>query len=585
MDRVTLEVIRGILHSAAGEIGRVLAGMAHSPGIRHSRDFSAAIYTVDGRMASLAGGPPLYPGVLPAPVNTVLKALEDDPPGPGDCIITNDPFITGSPPQYICAISPVTHGGRALALAVSTARHGDMGGSGPGEKSLSGDIFREGFRIPPIKIMKKGRLNAALASLLASNTRSRTFPEDLQAQIAAGRAADRILGDMAARRGLDQIRRMIPEMLLDSEEKMRSSLRRLPPGDYYFEEFLRECCPGDALPRIAGTVKCLGDSLEVDFAGTSPQSTRALNITPAAAQACVYFAVTAAVNPSAPFDDGVARAIKISAPGGTLVSAEFPAPVGAGSAGTAHLLTRAVLARLQEIVPGRAREAGQAPPAIVYLGGYNTVPGYFSLASALPGGRGASAPGDGADAPRFPLSGEQEMPAEVIERNSPLMVNSCRIIPGSCGAGKFRGSPGIQRILSVLEDGPQASLDAGGTGAASPGADGGQPGRPARVSVRIPGSEGRSQSHLPSGNFYGALKKGSLVVLESAGGGGWGSPLERDPEAVRVDVREGFVSLEEAGEIYGVVLVGTDLAVDPGATSKKRKSLAKPRPEDENKKT
>lgn len=569
MDPAYLEVFSGAFRSLAGKMAEVLSDTALSPSVRHCRDCSTALYSPEGRLVALAGGLPLHPGTLPAAMEEVLKVYPVDTLSQGDCIITNDPYLTGSPLHYLLAVSPVFCGGRLQALAASVARHEDMVGFSPG--GMSGDIFQEGIRIPPVRIIRKGNLNAALASILSSNVRDRDkFLGDLRAQVAASRSAEKTLADLTAKYGPERIRRYMAEIINHSEGRMRSALKKLPPGERRLEDFVEwEGLPGGLL-KICLTISTAEESLTVDFTGTDPQAKGPVNITTGSAHACVYQAALSAIDPEGAVNEGVFRPIKVLAPAGSLVGAGFPAPVAYGNLLTARRVTEAVYCCLKGIEPG-SRPLGPGKGIIISLGGLDPGSGsYYSWTETIGGGGEAGYPGDGPDGCHA-IPGLATMPVEAFEQSFPLMVNSCGLIEGSGGPGKFRGGMGVNKTLTILGGDAVFSVCSWGRDQSPRNPRGGRQGRDQHVSLKHPGGIVENVCCLSPGKYTGALGEGASITLETPGGAGFGSPRERDPEAVRLDVLDGIISKDQAVEVYGVVLTGEDLEVDREATALKRK--------------
>lgn len=577
MDTVNLEVFSGAFRSLAGRMAEVMSDTALTPAIRHCRDCSAALYSPEGKLVALADGLPLHPGILPAAVEEVLKVYPVHTLGKGDAIITNDPYLTGSPLHYVLAVSPVFYGSRLQALAASLARHEDVGGLAPGGMStLSGEIFQEGIRIPPVRIMRKENLNTALVSLLSSNVRARDkFLGDLRAQVAAAKSAGKTLADLTAKYGPERIRRYMTEVINCSEGRMKSALKVLPAGERRIEDFIEwDGLPG-VLLKISLSISTAGDSLTVDFTGTGPQSKGPVNNTAASTKACVYQAAMSAIDPGGPVNEGMFRPIKVIAPGGSLVGAEFPAPVSYGNLFTARRVTEIVYCCLRGIEPGTGPWPVSGKAISISLGGYDPGPdSYYSWTEICGSGGNADYLGDGPDGCHA-MPGAVTMPAEAVEQSFPLMVNSCGLIEGSGGPGRFRGGMGIRKTLTVFGGDAVVSACAGGRGGNPRNPRGGSQGRDQQASVRHPGGLVEDLWRLSTGKYTGAMEEGASITLETPGGAGFGSPRERDAEAVRLDVLDGIISEDQAVEVYGVILTGEDLRVDLEATTRRRKFLSK----------
>lgn len=581
MDQLTLEIISGALQSVAAEACGVLSRTAMSPNIRYCRDCSVALYTPEGKLATI-GGPPVNPGILPAAVNEVLKVFPAQSLSPGDCIITNDPYITGSPLPQVCAVSPAFYGGRPLALVASIARYGDLGGSVPGSLSTASDeIFQEGIRIPPVRIMKKGEFNNHLVSLLTANIRTgNEFMANLRAQSYASKSAEKRLAEICGRYGLEKLKRFITEMINHSETRMRSALNEIPPGESNWEDFPELDDQKSDGVEIRVSVKCEVDSLTVDFTGTQQQVNGPFNLTRGFTMACVYSASVSAIDPGIPINDGTLRPFTVITPEGSLVNAIYPAAVAYG-----HTVARRVIASvsgcLAQLTQGIAPAAGSGGMISIAIGNTESEGGSnHSLFEACGGGFGAKPTGDGPDGVHMNMTPKEEVcplslftPVEVIEQSYPLMVNSFRLIEGSGGPGKFRGGLGLKRSITLLGNKPVISICADDVKTDPPGLSGGLPGSKASVTISRPKGHEESSINILSGKYTGTVEKGSVITLKTAGGGGFGAPLDRNPELVRKDVLEGFITIDQARHLYGVILSGHDMQIDEAATSASRKLL------------
>lgn len=564
-DPITLEVLRNALQSAAEEMGATLTRTALSPNIKDRRDCSTAIYTRDGLLVAQAEHIPLHLGLMPTVVKAVLREYPLGLLGEGDAVIINDPYISGSHLPDICIISPVYHEGEPLALVANLAHHVDVGGSVPGSMSTtSREIFQEGIRIPPVKIRSGGLLNQELLKVLSTNVRTaREFYGDIHAQIAANNAGEKRLKELAGKYGAGMLMEYMEEIINYSERRMRCALAGLPQGTFTFEDYLE----GDGLScdliKIKATVKTGGDSILVDFTGTAPQAGGPVNATRGVTLACVYFAVKAVTDPELPSSEGMARPIEVVTPEGTLVNPRYPAPVVHANINTAQRITDVILGALAQAVPVRVTAAGTGSMSNFTIGGIHPETGvYYSYVETYGGGQGAKIDQDGMDGVHVNMTNTRNTPVEVIEISYPLLVERYGLVPGSGGAGSCRGGLGIVREVTVLGDGATFSISTERNMLSPWGLAGGGEGRRSRCYLKTGGTV-----EPLLGKTTRAIPPFCTVALETAGGGGFGDPLERDPALVREDVLDGLVSPEEARDKYGVIFeTGEDLAVDYAAT-------------------
>lgn len=553
-DPITLEVLRNALQSVAEEMGVILTRTALSPNIKDRRDCSTAIYTAGGELVAQAEHIPLHLGLMPAVVEAVLKEIPLREMRPGDAVIINDPYISGSHLPDICIIKPVFSGSVPIALVASLAHHVDVGGCAPGSMSTaSRDIFQEGIRIPPLKIMRKGKINRDILNLLANNVRTpEEFHGDIQAQLTAGHTGEKRVQELARKYGTDSLCRYMEDIIAYTERRMRSALAALPRGKYSFEDYLE----GDGISadkiKIAVTVTLEGEEMTVDFTGTSPQARGPVNATRGVTQACVYYAAKAVADPELPGNHGIARPIRVITPRGTLVNPVFPAPVAHANINTAQRITDVILGALARAVPQRVAAAGTGSMNNFTIGGPGRDGKLFSYVETYGGGQGGMYDRDGMDGVHVHMTNTRNTPVEVIELTYPLRVESYSLRPDSGGAGKFRGGCGLERQIRILCREATVSVSAERSVFSPWGLEGGKEGAPARCTILEPG-DSEPKEYKPA-KFTAQVPEGTLITLQTAGGGGYGNPRERDPKLVMRDVRNGLVSPRKAKEEYGVEL-------------------------------
>ncbi|MBF7083866.1 hydantoinase B/oxoprolinase family protein [Desulfallas sp. Bu1-1] len=566
-DPITLEVLRNALQSAAEEMGATLTRTALSPNIKDRRDCSTAIYTIEGSLVAQAEHIPLHLGLMPTVVKEVLKFFPVESLAPGDAVIINDPYISGSHLPDVCVISPVFAGNAPLAVVANLAHHVDMGGAVPGSMSTTAtEIFQEGLRIPPVKICRGGRVNQDLLKVLAHNVRTAgEFYGDIQAQLSANQVGVKRLQELAMRVGVETLQYYMGEIINYAERRIRAAIKELPAGVYAYTDYLE----GDGITRdpvkITAAVHTGEELVKVDFTGTSPQVKGPVNATRGVTLACVYYALKAVADPDLPASEGIARVLEVITPPGSLVNPRFPAPVAHANINTAQRITDVVLGALAQAVPHRVTAAGTGSMSNFTIGGKDgRRQRYYSYVETYGGGQGAKYNQDGMDGVHVNMTNTLNTPVEVIEMNYPLLVERYGLIPDSGGPGEFRGGTGLVREITVLEDATVAVSTE--RNVQSPwGLRGGRPGRTSRCLIRLPGD---NACEMP-GKFTREVPRGTTITLETAGGGGYGNPFDRSPEAVRQDVISGLVSKTAAFEDYGVML-DEALQVDQKATANKR---------------
>ena len=575
IDPITLEVIGEGLIAIVREMRATVIRASYSPVIWDMDDFSCALFDPTGQMIAQSDDHPGH--VLPMPWS-VRCALEDFPGDlrPGDVILLNDSYRGGTHLNDVTMLSPLFDGDELIVFPAVRAHWSDVGGSAPGSYSgLNTNIYQEGVRIPPIKIVEEGRLNRAAMALLLNNMR---LPDDrlgdFNASLGACKVAEgrirRLLGKYGRKTVLDAI-----ALNLDrAERRLRAKIAALPDGEYVYEDYLEYFEDGaldPVLMRLTLTIK--GDELIADFAGSSPQVPGVVNSTLATTGAGVLVAVKAVLDPDGPINHGTFRPITLRAPEASIVDVKLDAPAGAHG----EVRKRAVsvmLGALAQVVPDLVSGdlCGTSFP--------NAIGGHdarrlrdFVYYEAPSGGNGAWRGGDGPSAWGNIDFGNVRtiQSAETLESGMPLLVEESALRPDSGGEGTMRGGLGFRRAIRLLEGearysvlSDRAVLPPFGVGGAGPAAS-------VRVSMV---REGVETEFATPGKVTGhAIAADDVVVLESAGGGGFGDPLVRDPARVRDDVAAGVVSPERAREGYGVVLMPTG-EVDAAATATQRAAVA-----------
>jgi N-methylhydantoinase B len=573
MDPVTLEVLRNALQSVAEEMGLTLIRTALSPNIKDRRDCSTAVYTTGGHLVAQAEHIPLHLGLMPTVVKAVLARFPVSKLSPGDAVIINDPYISGSHLPDICIITPVFQGSRPIAVLASLAHHVDVGGSVPGSMSTCArEIFQEGIRIPPVKICRQRIINQEIMDLIAGNVRTPDeFNGDIQAQISANAMGERRLQELAAKYGPSKLLEYMTGIINYSEKRMRSGLAELPGGTYIFEDFLESDGLQEKEINIKVSLTIDGDSALIDFTGTHPQVEGPVNSTRGVTLACVYYALKSVVDPGVPSNEGLAAPIKVITPSGSLVNPVFPAAVAHANINTAQRIADTMLGALAQAAPDRVTAAGTGSMSNFTVGGIEPAGGrYYSYVETYGGGQGAKIDQDGMDGIHVNMTNTRNTPVEVIEQSYPLLVNGYGLLTDTGGPGKYRGGAGLYRSITILQGKAMVSVSTERSRLRPWGLDGGNPGVSSELEIKYHSGDTEKP---PCGKFTGGLQKGDTIILKTAGGGGFGNPLERDPAAVRGDVLEGLVSRQQAEDVYGVVMAGEELALDYEATIKKRKAL------------
>ena len=579
LDPITLEVVCEGLIAIVREMRATIIRSSFSSVIYEFDDFSCALFGSGGEMVAQSWDHPGHVLPLPWGVRCMFEDFADDL-HPGDVVLLNDPYRGGTHLNDVTMVHPIfDEDGNILVFPAVRAHWVDVGGMVPGSYSgLSTNIYQEGVRIPPIKILERGKVNRAAMALLMANMRVPEEREgDFNASLGACRVAERRIRRIYERYGTDTVHAAIRINLDRTERRLRERIAELPDGSYCYEDYLEYYEEGrldPVLVRIELTVD--GDGIVADFAGSNPQVPGVVNSSLAVTGAGVFVAVKSTLDPGGAVNDGAFRPIELRAPAASVVDVRSDAPAGAHG----EVRKRAVsvaLGALAQIIPERVSGdlCGTSFPNSI--GGYNHRRGrQYVYYEAPAGGNGGFAGADGSSAFANVDFGSIRtiQTAESIENEMPLLVERCELRADSGGEGAQRGGLGMHREIRVL--GEEGSYSVLSDRAAIPpfGVGGGTSSRSYRVAVRRNGSE--NVFPIPGKVTGHPVRRDDVVVMESGGGGGYGDPLERDPEAVRADVREGFVSAERAREGYGVVLDAAG-EVDEGATAAAREALRRGR--------
>jgi N-methylhydantoinase B len=557
--------MRNAFQSVAEEMGAALIRTALSPNIKDRRDCSTGIYAASGELIAQAEHIPLHLGLMPSVVKSTLKRFPVDRLQPGDAIITNDPYVSGSHLPDICIISPLFIEDRCVGILANLAHHVDIGGIAPGGMpTISTEIFQEGLRIPPIRIRKSGRVDEEILALITTNVRtSRESLGDSQAQLAANNVGERRLREIITKYGQEMTLHYMEELINYSERQMLARLKELPGGVFIFEDYLEGDGLSDDRLTIKATVTIGRQKITVDFTGSSPQTRGSVNCTRAVTLACTFYALKSAIDPELPSTGGTFRPVEIITPKGSIVNPEFPAPVSNANINTAQRIADVVLGALAQVIPDKVPAASSGSMGLFTIGGVDPrTRQYYSYVETYGGGQGAVVNQDGMDGVHTNMTNTRNTPVEVIEIAYPLRVEKYGLIPNTDGPGRYRGGLGLTRELIVLDHAPTMTQGSDRLELHPWGLQGGGPGGTVGSFIETP--DGLKEK-LPS-KVTRTVDPGTRIVLRTAGGGGYGDPRRRAPEKVKKDVREGFIDIQRARERYGVVIDKDSGEVDLQAT-------------------
>ncbi len=560
-DPVTLEILWRRLISIVDEADGAVARTAFSSLLRDAHDYTCMFTDRRGReLAQGSFATPGQSGAMALGVRDLVAQLDLGDCHDGDVYITNDPWALAGHLNDVCVMSPIFHRDRLVAFTACVFHHSDIGGR---VSSDNHDVYEDGLFIPFVKLFDAGVENTSVMELIRWNVRT---PEevtgDIRSQIAANHVCAEQVCQLLADYGLEGLDELADEIISRTEQSMRRAIDKVADGVYRAEGVIEQPeGKGDIVIRAA--VRVHGTDITVDLAGTTDQVDWGGNVVFNFTYAYVFMALKSMFDPDIPNNDGCAAPIHLEAPEGSVVNCRFPAAVAARMQ-IGHFMTEIVYRALADALPQRVLASSGGTPAtmnVFYGRDASGSPWHSVLIRG--GGMGAAGDRDGETCYIFPANGANT-PVEILESDTPLLVDRRELLADTGGAGQQRGGPGRRVVFRVPEDEyapqppvklgiqsgrfryPPEGLFGGGAGARAQFLVNGEPGDP-----------------------YGLtqLKPGDVVTMDAAGGGGYGDPHRRDPERVRRDVIQGYVTVEAAAADYGVVLDPDSLVVDEAATA------------------
>jgi N-methylhydantoinase B len=535
-DPIELEIFKNIYHSIAEEMGAALRRTAFSPNIKERRDYSCAVFDADGEVIAMGDHMPVHLGSMPMSVRAAIAAFEL---APGDVAMLNDPFRGGTHLPDITLVAPVFVNPQDVPVArakisgprrplhtpytgpdfyvAARAHHADVGGTYPGSMGLCREIYQEGLRIPPVRIMRAGKMEPDVLALLLNNVRTPEEREgDLGAQIAACHTGAARLREICRRYGLERARKAARHLLEYSEEMMRTFLEQVPAGTYRAEDFLDGDGIGREAVKIAVAVRVRDGlasarksntntngntsgrrrplhTVEVDFTGSDAQVQGSVNAVEAITYSACFYVFRCLLAEDVPATAGLMRPIRVIAPEGTVVNARPPAAVAGGNVETSQRIVDVLLRALAQALPHRIPAAAAGTMNNLTIGGIDPRSGEpFAYYETIAGGMGARPTKAGVSGVHTHMTNSLNTPAEALEYAYPLRVRQYSLRTRSGGTGKHRGGNGIVREIEVLSDAEVTLL-----------------------------SDRRTVAKLP-GKSNTRLRKGERIRIETPGGGGWG---------------------------------------------------------------
>jgi len=516
-DPIEIELFRHLFASICEEMGIVLWKTSFSANIKERRDYSAALYDAAGDTIAMGDHMPVHLGAMPLSVRHAIDAFDLRP---GDVAILNDPFRGGTHLPDITAVAGVFLPGerRPRFYAANRAHHADVGGISPGSMAVAKEIYQEGIRIPPVLLVRRGKVDREILGLVLANVRTPVEREgDLLAQWMSIRRGEARLRETVRRYGIARVERNIGELLDYSERMMRAALRRLPDGRYSFEDFLDDDGVSDRPVRVGVTIAIRGSRAVVDFSASDPQTAGPVNANYAITVSATTYAFRCLLKEDVPFTAGLMRPVKVIAPPGSVVNALEPAAMAAGNVETSQRITDTLLGALAQAAGPMIPAASQGTMNNLSFGGWDPVRRRpFAYYETVAGGMGANAAADGISGIHTHMTNSWNTPVEAFEHLYPVRVRAYRIRPRSGGDGRHRGGDGIRRELEFLAP-AEVNLLCDRRRRGPYGLNGGRSGRPGRTSL----IRGGRTIEL-AGKTRLDVRPGDVLRVETPGGGGYG---------------------------------------------------------------
>ncbi|MBN1226670.1 MAG: hydantoinase B/oxoprolinase family protein [Deltaproteobacteria bacterium] len=568
-DPITLEILWRRLISIVDEADSSVARTAFSSLLRDAHDYTCMFTDRNGReLAQGSFATPGQSGAMALGIKKIVSSLSKDSCKNGDIFITNDPWALAGHLNDVCVMSPIYYKDNLVAFTACVFHHSDIGGR---VSSDNHDVFEDGLFIPLVKLYNRGVLNEAVMEMIRWNVRTPDdVTGDIRSQIAANHVCSEKICQMLEETGLENIDELADDIIGLTEKSMRGEIAKVPDGLYRGEGIIEQReGKGDVIIKAAVEIK--KDNVIVDLDGSSAQVDWGGNVVFNFTYAYVFMAIKSMFDPQMPNNEGCAKPITMKAPEGSVVNCRFPAAVAARMQ-IGHFLTEIIYRALAEVMPENVIAGSGGTPATmnVFYGKRNDTSPWHSVI-IRGGGMGASYKEDGHYVSIFPANGANT-PVEIFENDTPLIVEERALLPDSGGPGKFKGGLGRRVVFRVPDD------DYAPSGPVNLGIQSGRFRYPAKG--LFGGGDGSRAQFLVNniaGDSYGLtqIQSGDIVIMDAAGGGGYGDPLERDVEMVMRDFLNGYVTLRGAREDYGVVIDPKTMEVDKAGTENLRRSLRK----------
>jgi N-methylhydantoinase B/oxoprolinase/acetone carboxylase alpha subunit len=514
-DPIELELFKNLFVSVSEEMGAVLGRTSLSPNIKERKDFSCALFDQRGETFSQGSHIPVHLGAMPLSVQASLRAVDFQKE---DLVVLNDPYRGGTHLPDITCISPVFFDKKLLFFVANRAHHSDVGGMTPGSMPLATEIFQEGMIIPPLKLVRKGKLNTEVLDLILANVRT---PEerkgDLQAQIAANEKGKQRLGEIMSKVGLKKILYYTRLIQFYTEKILRKTIRDIPDGTYAFTDYLDDDGITDDPVKVGVQITIKNDEARIDFSSSSCQVQGSVNANFAVTYSAVLYVFRSLVEEDIPFNTGLMRPLQITAPPGSVLNAQHPAATAGGNVETSQRIVDVLLGALSKAIPEKIPAASSGTMNNVAFGGYDPLrKRNFAYYETIGGGMGAGSNSSGISGVHTHMTNSLNTPLEALENYLPLKISKYRLRKGSAGQGQYPGGEGIIREYEFLVP-AQVTIISERRKFSPYGIQKGKNGKSGKNTLFTKGKKRPLKSKC---NFK--VQQGDLLRVETPGGGGYG---------------------------------------------------------------
>jgi N-methylhydantoinase B/oxoprolinase/acetone carboxylase alpha subunit len=555
-----MSILENTMISVCREMGITLMKTSYSTIFNEALDFTCAIASPAGEMIAVAEFCPAQIGGMPLLIRSCLEEIPLAEIEPGDVLVHNDPYRGGLHTPEHTLFCPVYLGDELVAFTVAIGHVAEVGGMVPGGfPSEATEIFHEGIRVPPVKIKKRGEDVPEVWKLWLANVRTPRYNYgDMRAMIAGVEQGAARMQEVVGKHGLGTFRKTVHDLMDYSESRMRAEIKDIPDGRYEFTDYMDNDGVSDSEIRIDVCCHVQGERIIVDFTGSSPQVAGPINATLGVSWSATYNALLHMTAASIPKNSGCFRPIKVIAPRGTVVNVDYPAPEVGGNTEAHPRIAGAVIGALAQAAPERGMAAEGGTHLNFVFGGHDRKNDeYFACYDIEVVGWGGRPFGDGNNATDSINGNCRVMPIEVFETRYPWLTEEYSLRADSGGAGQFRGGMGTRKTWRCLDAEITCTQLTDRHEHQAWGLEGGQPGAAGETLFRAAGSDEwqtmvEAFDKRSTSKWSNVLvKPGDRVRLSTPGGGGWGSPKDRDPDRVAEDLREGWVSADAAARDYG----------------------------------